>query len=287
MLWFILSLLTAITHAARAAVSKKLLQNVDEYLVAWATSFFALPFMIITLFFFGLPKIDNVFWIALSMGVLLNTITTILYFKSIKVSPLSLTVPFLTFTPLFLLITSPIMLGEFPSLLGVIGILLIVFGAYVLNIQTLHKGFLAPFKAIFKEKGSVLMLIVALIFSIAANIDKIAILHSNPIFYILTFHIFLTLIFTSIIHFKSKDKIEKIKRNYKGLILIGFLFAVMIMAQMIAVKLTLVPYVISIKRTTAIFSVIFGYLFFKEKNFKQCLLGAIIMVIGVFLIGLF
>ncbi len=287
MLWFVLSLITAITHAVRAAVSKKLLQNVDEYIVAWATSMFALPFMIVVLFFFGLPKIDNIFWIALLMGVLLNTITTILYFKSIKISPLSLTVPFLTFTPLFLLITSPIMLGEFPSLFGVVGIFLIVFGAYVLNIQTLHKGFLAPFKAIFKEKGSLLMLIVALIFAVTANIDKIAILHSNPIFYIFIFHVFLTLIFSTIIQFKSKNKKNIIKKNYKGLILIGFLFAVMIMAQMIAVKLTLVAYVNSIKRTTAIFSVIFGYLFFKEKNFKQCLIGAIIMVIGVGLIALF
>lgn len=287
MLWFVLALIAAITHAARTAVSKKLLQNVDEYLVAWATSIFALPFMIIALFFFGLPKIDTIFWIALLIGVLLNTITTILYFKSIKLSPLSLTVPFLTFTPLFLLITSPIMLGEFPSLWGVIGISLIVFGAYVLNIQTLHKGFLAPFKAIFKEKGSVLMLIVALIFSITANIDKIAILHSNPVFYIFLFHVFLTIIFTSLIQFKSKDKIKQVKKNYLGLILIGFLFAVMIVSQMIAIKLTLVAYVNSVKRTTVIFSVIFGYFFFKEKNFKQCLAGAIIMVIGVVLIGVF
>lgn len=287
MLWFILALITAITHAARAAISKKVLQEVDEYIMAWATSFFALPFIFIALLFTEFPKIDNTFWIALAIGVCFSVITTILYFKSIKVSPLSLTVPFLTFTPVFLLITSPIMLGEFPSLWGVVGILLIVFGAYVLNIRTLHKGFLAPFKAIFKEKGSVLMLIVALIFSIAANIDKIAILHSNPVFYIFLFHVFLMIIFSTIIQFKSKDKIKQIKKNYLGLILIGFLFAVMIISQMIAIKLTLVAYVISIKRMTAIFSVIFGYFFFKEKNFKQSLLGAIIMVIGVVLIALF
>gem|GEM_PF-4520492 len=43
---------------------------------------------------------------------------------------------------------------------------------------------------------------------------------------------------------------------------------------MFALKYTLVVYVISIKRASGMFSVILGYLFFKEKNILQKLIAA-------------
>ena len=56
--------------------------------------------------------------------------------------------------------------------------------------------------------------------------------------------------------------------------------------HMIAISMTLVAYLISVKRTSAIISVLFGTLLFKEKGFKERIWGAIIMVIGVLFITL-
>jgi uncharacterized membrane protein len=56
--------------------------------------------------------------------------------------------------------------------------------------------------------------------------------------------------------------------------------------QMTAINLTLVSYVISIKRTSVIMSVLFGYFIFKEKGLKERLTGTSIMVIGVLSIAL-
>ena len=55
---------------------------------------------------------------------------------------------------------------------------------------------------------------------------------------------------------------------------------------LIGVVLTssIVPYIISLKRTGILFSVIIGILIFKEKNFKEVIIGSIIMFIGVLLI---
>ena len=55
---------------------------------------------------------------------------------------------------------------------------------------------------------------------------------------------------------------------------------------LIGVVLTssIVPYIISLKRTGILFSVIIGILIFKEKNFKEGITGNIIMFIGVLLI---
>ena len=61
---------------------------------------------------------------------------------------------------------------------------------------------------------------------------------------------------------------------------VGFQFA--------AFELAIVPYVISIKRTSALFSVFWGKQIFKEESeFKDRLSGAILVVIGLVLIKLF
>jgi len=46
-------------------------------------------------------------------------------------------------------------------------------------------GFLFPFRYIFKEKGIVLMIGVALLWSIAATMDKLAVISSDPYFYVM------------------------------------------------------------------------------------------------------
>ncbi|MDI6806664.1 MAG: DMT family transporter, partial [Candidatus Aenigmarchaeota archaeon] len=254
--------------------------------VAWSLRFFTLPFLLPLLFFIPLAY-DPVFLYALLIWGALNVITSILYIKAIKISPLSLTIPMLTFTPLFMLLTSPIILGEFPSIAGIIGICLIVFGSYLLNIQEVRKSLLAPFKALIKEKGPVLMLLVAFIWSITANIDKIAVLHSNPFFYAIVGNVFLSLALFPIMFLKSKQNLKQFPINIKALIPIGLFSALMFIFQLSAIMLTLVVYVIVIKRTSAIFSIFYGRFIFKEVNIKERLLGTIIMILGVLLISLF
>jgi len=130
------------------------------------------------------------------------------------------------------------------------------------------------------------MLIVALIWSITANIDKVAVQHSSPLFYTLIFNVFVSCLFLPLLFVKSRKGLKKISLNVKGLILIGLFSALIPLFQFYAISLTLVAYVISIKRTSAIFSSLFGFFFFKEKRVKERLLGAIIMVIGVLFIAL-
>ena len=48
-----------------------------------------------------------------------------------------------------------------------------------------------------------------------------------------------------------------------------------------------VAYMISVKRTSLIFSVLYGWLVFKEEHIRERLLGCMVMVIGVALITLF
>ena len=303
MLWLILALLAAFFESIKVVLSKKSLsEETNEYIVAWSMRFFALLFLLPLLLFIKIPVIGNQFWEALFISGLINTITTILYMKALKLSDISLSHPMTTFTPFFLLLTAPFLLGEFPNIYGLIGVLLIVLGAYSMNISKFNEGFFAPFKALITEKGPILMLAVAFLWSITGTYDKIGLLNSSPIFWVISIHVFLTITLFPIMIIKSKNKstnkIEKnifdnlfiakkqIVSNIRILALIGLSVALLHICQTIALSLTLVVYVSAIKKLSVLMSVIFGYLFFKEKNIKERLFGATIIVIGVIIIAL-
>lgn len=286
MIWFICAVLTAFFESIKDIFSKGSLRNIDEYMVSLALTLFALPFLAPFLFIIKIPHLGNQFWTALFLGGSLNVIATILYMKAIKYSDLSLTVPLVAFTPLFLLITSPLIVGEFPKFFGLIGVVLIVVGSYILNIKEKHRGYLAPFRALLKERGSKLMLIVAFIWSITSNFDKVGVQSSSPIFWIIAIDTFIALVMTPIVFYKSQRNIKQISVALRTLIPIGLFGALTAVFQMKAITLTYVTYVISIKRTSAIMSVFFGYLIFNEKGIKERLIGVITMILGVLFITL-
>jgi len=287
MLWFIFAFLTALFEATKDVLSKKSLKDIDEYVVAWSLPFFALPFLLPILLFTEIPPLGERFWLALVTGGTLYAFTLVLYMKAIKSSDLSITVPMLTFTPLFLLITSPLIVGEFPGIFGLIGIFLIVAGSYLLNINKKSHGYLAPFKALLKEKGPRLMLVVAFIWSITANIDKIGLQNSSPLFWVIAVDIYVALLMLPLCTFRGNRKTAQIRANWRALLTLGLFGGLTAVCQMTAISLTLVAYVISIKRTSAIGGVLFGYLIFKEKGIRARLGGAIVMVFGVLFITLF
>jgi len=283
-MWFILGISSGLFHALMSMVSKKVLKNTNQYLVAFAYAAFSLPFAFIALLWLDLAPLNFTFWWAVIATSILNVIALVLFMKALKIGELSLTVPFLAFTPIFLIFTSELMLGELPSLIGVIGIISIVGGAYFLEMQK-GTGILGPFKALLKNRGAQLVLLVAFIYSITSNLDKIVIQNSSPITRIIVVQLLMALVLLFLISFRSNQKIVEIKSKCKPLLLIGLLTALILLCQMTALTMSIVPYIISLKRTSAFFSVILGFIAFKERNIKSKLLGASLMGLGVFLIS--
>ncbi len=287
MIWLVFAILTAFFESMKDVSSKNSLRRLDSYLVAWVANLFAVMFLIPLLLIAGIPTITAQFWIALLVGGSLNVVSFLLYVRSIQISDLSLTVPLVTLTPLFLLITSPLIVHENPSVADAIGILLIVLGSYVLNLRERRNGYFAPLRSMWRNRGSRYMLMVAFIWSITSNFDKVGVVHSSPLFWSTSLYCFLTVGMTPIAIVKSRRHFDQIVPNLKPLMLIGLFHAIAITFQMIAVTYTLVTQVIAIKRTSALISVLFGHFLFKEKGLQERLTGAAIMVSGVVVMTLF
>lgn len=108
-------------------------------------------------------------------SVLLNTVANLLMLRAVRVSPLSLTIPLLSLTPVFSSLVAVPVLGERLGGRQIVGIALVVFGALFLHLRSgesshpreVLRGFL-------REPGSLMMVGVALLWSFAMPLDKVA-----------------------------------------------------------------------------------------------------------------
>jgi drug/metabolite transporter (DMT)-like permease len=286
--WFFLSLLAAFSLATSDAITKKFFSDNTPYVMGLIRLSYALPWLLAALFFIPLVIPEATFWLCMLIGLPLEVLAFTCYMKALKVSPLSLTVPFLAFTPGFIILTGWMILDENITASGLFGILLIIAGAYSLNLSKTQYGILGPLRAIFTEPGSRLMLFVSFIYAFTSTIGKLAIIHSNPYFFGTIYNTALTMIMILFLPVAAPGAPQKFmfEKPVVGLIL-GAIVAVTIFSHTLAISMTNVAYMISLKRTSLLFGVIYGALWFREEKIAERLTGAAIMITGVFIIGWF
>lgn len=287
MTWFYLSELAAFFDASTAALSKKAVERADIYTVSWVRYGYALPFLLFMLMFVDVPPLDTTFFLVNLVLVPLEILALVLQIRAIKYSPLSLTLPFLALTPVFLIATSFLMLGERPDGPGVVGIFLVALGAYLLNVHTTREGILGPLRAILKEEGSMLMIAVAFLYSITSNLGKIAILHSDPIFFAAFYPTILAITLFPLLVLKSGTGLKQMFSSPTLFAFVGISNILMFITHNLAIRLIEVPYMLSVKRTSLIMGVFYGWILFRETNVGERLLGSLVMLLGVVLITVF
>jgi len=165
---------------------------------------------------------------------------------------------------------------------------LIVSGAYLLKLKSIRKSAFEPIKSLWQDNSSRYMLLAAFLFSFLAPFFKKAVVCSSP-YFALWVTLLLSTGLLTIFHLVRKQ----LGGLFRGLVnhfsillfgsIISFLAAV---ALFTAFDLGLTSYVISVKRTSILFTVILGYVFFKEDHPLKSLIIGSIMVAGVVLISL-
>jgi drug/metabolite transporter (DMT)-like permease len=285
MSWILLSLVAAVSLATADALTKKYFSSLHPLEMGLVRMGYALPWLVPVLLFIPWPKLDLTFWIVLSISLPLEILALVCYMKALKVSPLSLSLPFLAFTPAFVILTGWLILGEKLSAGGFCGLILIVIGSYGLNLSMARTSFWSPLKAIFEEPGSRLILLVSLLYSFTSTLGKLALIHSSPIFFAVIYYFFLTLILSSLFPFIIGNKSRHLLKKPRLGLLVGAVQALLIMSHLWAISMVQAAYMLSVKRTSLLFGVLYGAWWFQEVKIKERLVGAVIMMIGVILIG--
>jgi drug/metabolite transporter (DMT)-like permease len=245
---------------------------------------YSLPPLMVTLPFVPVPPLDKVFMRAFLFCLPINAIGFSLHMRAIQVSPLSLTLPYLSFTPAFMILTGFIVLDEMPNVWGIVGIVIICTGGYILNLGPEKSVLLAPLKAVFRETGSWLMLIVAFAYSLGAVLGKQAIMHSSPLFFSITFFAILNISLVAGFRIFGKIKLQAFWAQKQKGIIAGLLFFAHVLLHAFAISLTKAAYMIAVKRFSVVLGLIYGGVVFKEKNIAVRTIGTLLMVAGAVLI---
>jgi drug/metabolite transporter (DMT)-like permease len=271
--------------SARDALVKKCFSDVSTYETVLCPLLLSLPLFVTGWFLIEIPPLDTVFWVSTAAALPLEALALLLYMEAIRVSPLSLTIPFLAFTPVFILATGAVLIRETPNIEGISGTMITVAGGYVLNLDPSLKSLSYPFRAMVRERGSRLMLAVAFIYSITSALGKASVLHSSPIFFSLTYLPALTILL--LIIFSLLKKVSWISVRTHGLqgLVIGSLSLIETIFHFMALPLAKVAYVIAVKRMSILISVVYGGVFFRERQIVYRLAGACLMVIGAIVIS--
>jgi len=285
-IWLFFGLAAALGDAGADAVTKRHLTPLSPYVMGLARFLFAVPFLLLVALGLTWPALDGTFWGVVAAMVPLEVTATLLYMQALRVCHLSLCIPFLAFTPVFMILTGWVLLGEALGRWGIGGVLLIAGGSYILSLGSEEAGIWGPFRALARERGPRLMLGVALLYSCTAALFKKAVLHADPLFFGVFYPLLLSGAMLSGYPLARTAGGLAFKSIWGWGLLLGFFVALSIFS--VAQGLTLAPaaYMIAVKRTSLLFSVLVGGWWLQERPFLPRLLGAGLMFGGVILIAL-
>jgi drug/metabolite transporter (DMT)-like permease len=139
----------------------------------------ALPPLAVWTYFSGPQTVQAGYWLPATGSVLLNLLANFAYFRSLQLSPISQTLPMLSFTPAFAAVLSALFLGERLGIRPVCGLFLVVGGALLLTLRS-GGGWRGLFVGLLEDRGCRLMVGVAFLWSAALLLDKQALASATP-----------------------------------------------------------------------------------------------------------
>jgi drug/metabolite transporter (DMT)-like permease len=280
---YVFPVLTGIFFGLQGSYSKALTGRMPPLLLTWGMFAFTVPYLLFLLVIEGVPVVDwREFGWALGVSALGNLLAWYLFFRAIKESALAHTMPFTAFTPVFLIPVAYVLFAEMPDRSGALGIALIVAGAYGIHLRS--NRFLEPFRMLYQNRGTRLMLVTALIWSVTATVDKAAVLASSQAFYGFSIDLILAILYVPYLLKHREMNGRLVKENLGGLLLLGLITGLLTIFQFTALKHVFVSYVIAFKRSGVLVSVILGALLFGEGDLGKNLVCTALMVVGMFLL---
>ena len=285
--WVVFSLLSAFFHASRLAVTKHLSLS---FSVRALTLYVNLASLVVTLplilWHHDFPLYEPVFLTVVLVGGGLSGVGGWALNTAIHRSDVSLVGPVMTLTPGFVVVIEWLIIGDLPGSLGLLGLLLLVVGAYVLSVEREQTGLLAPLRRLFTAPGSVFTLIAAFCFAAASTLGRVGVQMTDPLSFsvivaIINPVVLFTLFSLQDHRFYREAFPRDLRRQLRPLLLLGVLFALMRIADQIALSLTLASYAMAVKRTAGIFSVLLGHWYYGEGHLAARLAGSAVMLVGL------
>ena len=274
-----LSLTASLAWSGLDAARKRLANELDPFALVALITLATAPVFFVLASLDGAWVWDQRYWLPALASLILNGTANVLFMWSIRLSPLSLTVPYLSLTPVFSTILANLILGESFEFIQKIGLVSILLGALVLAPSNLPKNTQQRLRW---GRGSLMMCMVALLWSCTAVFDKLALQHASVGAHAFIQSCGMGLIVLLIL--AGQQRIQELSRlwTYKWLCLASFILAIIaLIFQLMAIKVVLIGFYETIKRALGMFmAIVLGRLLFKEPITWGKIVAVILLALG-------
>lgn len=267
---------------ARKGLSARLPANEAVILLM----FVQVPIFFALAFWEGFTISEVAYWPPAIASIILNVFANVLFLESLRRAPVSIAIPMLSFTPVFSSLSSWLLLGESLLWLQGLGIFVIVGSTYIVQSPDIQDK-LEDRKEL--RLGLLLMIVVALLWSITPVADKICIRYTSPSMHAGVQCLFIGLILLIRFCFDSKPATDSLwsmaKRNRKLLLVAGIAACSALFFQLLVIRNYEVALFEALKRSFGLIGALAGGLiFFQESLTRKKALGTIGLGLGILLV---
>jgi uncharacterized membrane protein len=171
--------------------------------------------------------------------------------------------------------------------MGAFGIGLVLLGIFVISVKNIQlKGTLTQSKHL-PSWPYLLAFIASLSGSIYSVVDKVAVQSLHPVFYTWLINVWMCMNVGIYLFFHREAPILKVwQESKKEIFTIVLLQNIGYGCFLMALTMSKVSYVVAFRQVSALFGAAMGILLLKESQWKTRMTGALILTMGLILIGL-
>jgi drug/metabolite transporter (DMT)-like permease len=284
--WFLLAFISAVFSALSAVSEKKALLSLKaldfSFIVSAVTLLFTIPFF----FNIDCSIINSPEMLILFFKSMLGTAAFLCIMLAIKNLEISQALPLLALTPGLVAIAGVIFIDDILSIYEWAGVILMLTGAFMLEVHKDKKSFTYTFKTFFSFSKYSYVYIALFLLTLSSLLDRVLLKdYRLPPYTFMAFQqFFYAFIFAAVILIRKKSLKKPFASLDKNVIYLIILIAVFTViyryTQIEATRLVPVALVLSVKRLSVLFAVIFGGKLFKEKNLAIRITAVILILIG-------
>jgi drug/metabolite transporter (DMT)-like permease len=279
-------LVAALLHASWNYLAKKSRNKIA--FIWWAILFSTVIFFPMFLYYWPTVTIPLTGWICIIATGVLHAFYFWFVGRAYERGDLSLVYPLSRGSgPLFVPILAVLILNEQLSPPGLYGIALVILGIFIIHLRSFAvQSFFEPFLAL-RGRASLWALCTGGTIAGYSLVDKVGVSIVNPPVYIYLMFVISLLLLSPYVFAKVRFDLKKEWNiNKIKIFIVGFLDLFTYLMILFALQISKVSYVAAAREVSIVFSALLGIMLLQEKNAPQKLVGAVLISLGVILIGL-
>lgn len=282
-----LTLLCALAWSGFDLGRKALVAKIDPVPILVLLTVGQSPLFLVWALAEGWPELAPGYWTPALASVTLNVVANLAFIYAFKLAPISLMIPLLSLTPALTALLAVPLLGELPTWRQGLGIVLVVAGAFLINLRQDDRVTVpAMLRAFARQRGALLMLVVAVCWAVTPPLDKLAFRRAS-----VPAHAFvlcggvalvLLVVLAAQRRLAALAQVRRAPRTYVAAMLVS---TVALGVQFLAYGVTLVAFVETVKRGVGnVMALVYGRGLFAEEVGRAQVGAVVLMAVGVGLI---